>query len=134
LTEELAAFEETILVQAPPGAVVVGASISPDGKYGAALTLLPSASDYPMDDLFERVGDRWMDAGGGSGTGISWSSMSEDGSNGVIRYGDEAPPGFRQGVGRVRRARGRGSCAPRPLLFVAWDTDYHDDPRVVRFE
>ena len=93
MTKELEAFENAVVAQAAPGAVVVGGSISPDGKYGVALTLLPSARDYPMDDLVERVGDRWVDAGGGSGTGISWTSMSEDGSHGVLWYGDEAPLG-----------------------------------------
>jgi hypothetical protein len=45
--------------RAPPGAVVIGASLSPDGRYGAALTLLPSAN-YLMDDVFVRDGDRWL--------------------------------------------------------------------------
>jgi hypothetical protein len=134
MTNELAAFEETVLAQAPPGAVVVGASISPDGKYGAALTLLPSASDYPMDDLFERVGDRWMDAGGGSGTGVSWSSMSEDESNGVLRYGDEAPLGSTKAWVAYEEKEVEVPVRHGHFLFVAWDTDYRDDPRVVRFE
>jgi hypothetical protein len=134
MTDELAAFEDAVIAQAPPGAVVVGASISPDGKYGAALTLLPSASDYPMDDLFERVGDQWMEAGGGSGTGISWSSMSEDGSNGVLRYGDEAPLGSAKAWVAYEGQELEVAVRHGHFLFVAWDTDYHDDPRVVRFE
>ena len=134
MTDELAAFEDAVIAQAPPGAVVVGASISPDGRYGVALTLLPTASNYPMDDLFERVGDQWVDAGGGSGTGVSWSSLSEDGSSGVLRYGDEASPGA---VKAWVAYEGREVEVPvhnGHFLFVAWDTDYHDDPRVVRFE
>jgi len=116
MTEELQAFEDAVIVQAPPGAVVVGASISPDGKYGVALTLLPSARDYPMDDLFERVGNRWLDAGGGSGTGISWSSMSEDGSNGVLRYGDEAR--------RVPPRRGSPTKGKRSRFLCTTATSY----------
>ncbi len=50
---DLAAFESTVLDQAPPGAVVVGASLSPDGRYGAALTFLPCAN-YLMDDVLYR--------------------------------------------------------------------------------
>jgi len=45
-------FQSAALRQAPPGAVLVGSSISPDGRFAAALTLLPSANDYPMDDVF----------------------------------------------------------------------------------
>jgi hypothetical protein len=134
MTEELAAFEDAVIAQAPPGALVVGASISPDGKHGVALTLLPSASDYPMDDLFERVGDRWVDAGGGSGTGISWSSMSEDASNGVLRYGDEAPPGAAKAWVAYEGQEVEVPVRHGHFLFVAWDTDYHEDPRAVRFE
>ena len=134
MTEELEAFEDAVIAQAPPGAVVVGASISPDGKHGVALTLLPSARDYPMDDLFERVGNRWVDAGGGSGTGISWSSMSEDGSNGVLRYGDEAPLGAAKAWVAYEGQELEVPVHHGHFLFVAWDTDYHEDPRVVRFE
>jgi len=56
IVDELAAFERAVLAQPPPGAVLIGASVSPDGKYGAALTLLPSAS-YRMDDAFFRTED-----------------------------------------------------------------------------
>jgi hypothetical protein len=68
-----------------------GASISPDGAYGAAWTFLPTAG-YLMDDLFIRNGDRWDMHGGGSGGGISWSALGED-DRGVLRYGHEAPDG-----------------------------------------
>jgi hypothetical protein len=93
MAEELAALEEAALAQAPPGAVVVGASISPDGNHAVALTVLPTASNYPMDDLFEKVEDLWVEAGGGSGGGLCWTSGDEDGDLGVLRYGDEAPDG-----------------------------------------
>ena len=56
MSDELVRFEEAVLAQAPPGSIVVGSAISPDGSYGASLTILPSATDYPMDDLFERTG------------------------------------------------------------------------------
>jgi hypothetical protein len=134
MTEELEAFEDAVIAQAPPGAVVAGASISPDGKFGVALTLLPSASDYPMDDLFERVGDRWVGAGGGSGTGISWSSLLEDGSYGVLRYGGEAPLGAAKAWVAYEGQKIEVPVRHGYFLFVAWDTDLHEDPRLVRFE
>jgi hypothetical protein len=43
-SHEIDAFEKAVIAQGPQGAVLVGASISPDGRYGAALTLLPSAA------------------------------------------------------------------------------------------
>jgi hypothetical protein len=128
------ALEAAVLAHAPPGAVIVGVSVSPDRRHGASLTLLPSATDYPMDDLFERLGDRWVDAGGGSGTGISWSSISDDGSRGVLRYGGEAPPDAT--IARIAY-EGREHEVPvrhGHFLFVAWDTDFHEDPKVIAFE
>jgi hypothetical protein len=32
MTDELSAFEEAVIAQAPPGALVVRASIAPDGQ------------------------------------------------------------------------------------------------------
>jgi hypothetical protein len=64
--DEFVAFEQAVLAQAPPGALLVGASVSPDGKYGAALTLQPGAN-YQMDDVLVRRGDRWEPHSGGSG-------------------------------------------------------------------
>jgi len=123
-----------VLTQAPSGAVIVGVSVSPDGRHGASLALLPSATDYPMDDLFERVGDRWVDAGGGSGLGTSWSSLEENGSRGVMRFGDEAPPGA-----AVAHVRYEGRLYDVPVrhghfLLVVWDTDFHEDPEIVSFD
>ena len=127
-------LEAAVLAQAPPGAVVVGVSLSPDRRHGAALTLLPSATNYPMDDLFELAGDRWTAAHGGSGLGISWSSMTDDGSRGVVRFGDEAPSGAT--AARIMY-EGREHEVPvrhGHFLFVAWDTDFHEDPQVIAFE
>jgi hypothetical protein len=89
MAADLAAFESTVLDQAPPGAVVIGASLSPDSRYGAALTFLPSAN-YLMDDVLVRDGDRWQLHTGGSGGGISWAVLRE-GDRGVLRYGGQAP-------------------------------------------
>lgn len=89
--DELVAFERAVIAQAPPGSVLVGASVSPDGKYSAALTLHPGAN-YLMDDIFLRQGDHWELYEGGSGGGISWSRLGEE-DRGVLRYGGEAPEG-----------------------------------------
>jgi hypothetical protein len=78
MAADLAAFESTVLDQAPPGAVVVGASLVAGHRYGAALTFLPRAN-YLMDDVLVRDGDRWQLHTGGSGGGISWT---------VLRKGD----------------------------------------------
>ena len=75
--------------------------------------------------------------GGGSGGGISWSSLvdvstgrASDGNLGVLRYGEEAPPGATavrieyEGEHTVPVVHGH-------FLFVAWDTEFATDPRVV---
>jgi hypothetical protein len=91
--DELLAFEQAVIAQAPPGAVLVGASVSPDGTHGAALTLQPGAN-YLMDDVLVRRAGKWGMYVGGSGGGQSWSKLGQE-DRGVLRYGDEAP--------RVRR-------------------------------
>jgi hypothetical protein len=100
--------------KAPPGAVVIGASLSPDGINGAALTFLPSAN-YLMDDVFIRDGDRWQINGGGSGGGISWTALGE-GQRGVLRYGGPSSGGHVRRVGRVRGGGVQGACSIRSLL------------------
>jgi hypothetical protein len=130
---EIAHFERAVLAQGPRGAVVVGVSLSPDGRYGAALTLLPSAGNYWMDDVFIRVGDGWKIHGGGNG-GLCWSSLGEDGKTGVLRYGDEAPAGA---ISALIDYEGEQQLVPvrhGHFLYVAWDTAYREDPRVIRFE
>src|SRR6266496_3718283 len=52
------AIAEVVLADAPPGAVIVGLSIAPDGRRAAALTFLPTAN-YLMDDLYEWVDGTW---------------------------------------------------------------------------
>jgi hypothetical protein len=64
--DELLAFEQAVIAQAPPGAVLIGASISPDGTYGAALTFQPGAN-YLMDDVLVRRAGHWGTYVGGSG-------------------------------------------------------------------
>jgi hypothetical protein len=131
-SEPLAAFESAVLAPAPPGAVVVGASISPDGHYGAALTLLPTAG-YLMDDLFRHEFDRWEMDAGGSGGGISWSTLGEEG-RGVLRYGEEAPKGASAArvcyEGREHRVPVRHGY----FLLVVWDTPYAEDPSLIGFD
>ena len=132
MASDLAAFESTVLDQAPPGAVVIGASLSPDGRYGAALTYLPSAN-YLMDDVLVRDGDRWQLRGGGSGGGISWSVLGE-GDRGVLRYGGEAPEDASGAWVRYQGAEYRVPVRYGHFLFVAWDATSHENPALIRFE
>jgi hypothetical protein len=129
---DLAAFESTVLDQAPPGAVVIGASLSPDDRYGAALTFLPSAN-YLMDDVFVREGVPWQISGGGSGGGISWTSLGE-GQRGVLRYGGQAPEGASGAWVGYEGAEYKVPVRYGHFLFVAWDATSHETPALIRFE
>jgi hypothetical protein len=128
----LAAFESIVLDQAPPGAVVIGASLSRDGRYGAALTFLPSAN-YLMDDVLVRDGDRWQSYTGGSGGGISWTVLG-GGPSGVLRYGDQAPEDASGAWVRYEGAEYRVPIRYGHFLFVAWDATSHENPTLIRFE
>jgi hypothetical protein len=132
--KHIAALEEAVLAQAPPGAFVVGTSLSPDGKYAAAPTVLPAASDYLMDDVLVRSGDAWENYTGGSGGGISWTTLAGSNSVGVLRYGGEAPSGAT--VAWIGYGGSEHPVAVRHglFLFVAWNTDFHEDPKLLRFE
>jgi hypothetical protein len=132
---DLEAFEGTVLDQAPPGAVVIGASLSPDGRYGAALTYLPSAN-YLMDDVLVRDGDRWQLHGGGSGVGISWTFLGVlgEGDRGVLRYGGQAPDGASGAWVRYQGAEYKVPVRHGHFLFVAWDATSHENPALIRFE
>lgn len=132
MASDLAVFENTVLDQAPPGAVVIGASLSPDGRYGAALTFLPSAN-YLMDDVFDCDGDRWQLYTGGSGGGISWTLIGE-GDRGVLRYGGQAPKDASGAWVRYQGAEYRVPVRYGHSLFVAWDAISHEDPVLIRFE
>jgi hypothetical protein len=117
--DELLAFEQAAIAQAPPGAALVGASVSPDGNYGAALTFLPGAN-YLMDDVLVRRDEMWEPYMGGSGGGFQWSILGEE-DRGVLRYEDEAPEGT-----SVARILYQGQEYRMPVrhghfLFVAWD-------------
>jgi hypothetical protein len=134
MSDERAAFEEAVLARTPPGSVVFGSAISPDGRWGVALTILPSARSYPMDDLFECINGRWIDAGGGSGGGVGWTSLGRTGDTGVLRFADEAPARTKVALidyeGRTYRAPVREGW----FFLAVWDTAYTDEPRLLRFE
>jgi hypothetical protein len=134
MSGDLAELEEAVLAHAPQGAVVVGASISPDGTHAVALTILPTASNYPMDDRFELVESRWEEAGGGSGCGILWSSLDEGGDLGVLRYGDEAPDDAMAAWVAYEGREHRVPVRHGHFLFVSWRTSYSEEPRLLRFE
>jgi hypothetical protein len=82
----------------------------------------------------------WTSYGGGSGGGISWSSLvdvptgaASDENLGVLRFGDEVPPGA---IAVRIEYEGREHTVPvvqGHFLFVAWDTAFATDPRVVEF-
>ena len=140
VSHRYATLEEALAAEMPPmSSVVIGASLSPTGKYAAALLLVPSAGGYLADELYERDESGWASRGGGSGGGISWSSLvdvrtgtASDANLGVLRYGDEAPAGATavrieyEGEHTVPVVHGH-------FLFVAWDTEFTTDPRVVEF-
>ena len=140
VSHHYATLEEALAAEMPPmSSVVIGSSLSPTGKYAAALRLVPSAGGYLADELYECDESGWTSYGGGSGGGISWSSLVDvptgtaPGANlGVLRYGDEAPPGTTavrieyEGEHTVPVVHGH-------FWFVAWDTEFVTDPRVVGF-
>lgn len=133
MTDELAALEAAVLAHAPPGAVVGGSAISPDGRYAATLTILPSASGHPMDNLFERTDDGWTDAGGGS-AGVSWTSLDADGDSGVLRYADEAPGGATTAVIAYEGREYRAPIREGWFFLAVWNTTYTREPRLLRFD
>src|SRR6266511_3668486 len=130
--DELMAFERAVIAQGPPGAVLVGASVSPDGRWGAALTFQPGAN-YLMDDVLVRRADEREIHEGGSGGGLSWSRLGQE-DRGVLRYGDEAPEGA-----SVARIDYKGQQYRVPVrhghfLFVAWDAPPDERPTLIGFE
>jgi hypothetical protein len=131
---DLPTFERAVLAQAPPGAVLAGASLSPDGKYGAALAVLPTAGGYLMDDVLVRTSDGWENYTGGSGGGISWTNLHEADNAGVLRYGDGAPSEATAAWIRYEGSEHRVPVRHGHFLFVAWNTDLHEDPQLVGFE
>jgi hypothetical protein len=132
-------FEQAAMAQTDPDAVLVGASISPDGNYGVALTFLPGAN-YLMDDVLERRAGKWELRMGGSGGGIHWNILGEE-DRGVLRYEDEAPEGA-----SVARILYHGQEYRMPVrhghfLFVAWnvrapsrDAPAEERPNLIGFE
>lgn len=130
---ELVAFEQAVLAQAPPGALLVGASVSPDGKYGAALTLQPGAN-YQMDDVLVRRGDRWEPHSGGSGGGTSWTWLGEEEDLGVLRYGGEAPEGASGVLVNFQGKQQRVIVRHGHFLFVAWNVTFDSQPTLVGFD
>jgi hypothetical protein len=131
--DELVAFEQAVLAQAPPGALLVGASVSPDGKYGAALTLQPGAN-YLMDDVLVRKGDRWELHGGGSGGGTSWTWLGGEEDLGVLRYGGEAPEGASGVLVKLQGEQQRVIVRHGHFLFVAWNVTSDSQPTLVGFD
>ncbi|HEU5278725.1 MAG TPA: hypothetical protein VFU26_07475 [Gaiellaceae bacterium] len=131
--DDLASLENAVLQQGPRGAVLIGASVSPDKRYGATLTFLQSAN-YLMDDVFERGEHGWEQFTGGSGGGISWSLIDEDSERGVLRYGDEAPSDASVAIVSYQGQESRVPVRHGHFLFVAWQTSDDETPMLVGFE
>lgn len=131
--DDLEAFEHAALAQAPPGAVVVGASIAPDGTYGVAMTFLPSARVL-MDDTLIRVDDRWENSGATTGVGITWSSLGTE-DRGVLRLADEAPEDTSQAIVRYLGLEHRVPVRHGHFAFIAWNAPSPGEfPVVIRFD
>jgi hypothetical protein len=124
-------LEQAVLDHAPPGAVIIGADISPDRKYAVALTLLPTA-EYLMDDLFVWDG-QWEEYAGGSGGGTNWTSL-DNGESGVLRIAGEAPPGAEVVLVTYEGRRSRVPVRHGHFVFVEWNTRFAEDPLVEGFE
>lgn len=132
MEDDLASLERAALAKAPPGAVVAGSSLSPDGRYGVVLTLAGAQRDYPMDGIFARFAGRWEDHGNGGGTQTAWRSL--DGEAGVVPFADRAPEAATAAWIAYEGREVRVPVRSGYFFFVAWDTTYSDDPTIVRFE
>jgi hypothetical protein len=127
--DDLSALEHAVLAQAPPGAVVTGLSISPDGDEAAVLTYLASAN-YLIDDLFEKTPEGWKLREGGSAGGINWPG----GDTGVLRYSGEAPDGAQFALVKYELDEHRVPIRHGHFLFVAWDAPFATvNPALLRF-
>ena len=85
-----------------------------------------------MDDLFERMENQWVEAGGGSGSGVCWTSL--DGDLGVLRFADEAPPTASTAVVAYEGTEHRVPIREGWFFFAVWDRPFADHPRLLRFE
>jgi hypothetical protein len=123
-----------VLGRTPPGSVVVGSGISPDGRFGVSLTILPSASSYPMDDLFEHIDGRWVDAGGGSCGGVGWTSLGGTGDRGVLRFAGEAAAGAKVALIAYDGREYQVPIREGWFFLAVWDTANTEEPRLLGFE
>src|SRR3954469_24340354 len=126
-------LERAVLAQGPPGALLVGASVSPDGRYGTALTL-DASTRYPMDDILEWSGERWKPYSGGSGAGTSWTRLGKDGDIGVLRFAGVAPAGVSTVVVEFQGQQHRVTPRYGHFLFVAWYVGIDARPALVAME
>lgn len=130
--ESLNLLVEAVTSQAPSGAELIGAAVSPEGRVRRGGHYLPSAA-YLMDDLFECVDGRWQLHSGGS-AGVSWTSLADDGTSGVMRYVDEAPTAATAVVVMYEGTEYRVPVRHGHFLAVVWNTRYTEEPHIARFE
>jgi hypothetical protein len=132
MDDDQASFEEAALSVARPGSVLVGAAISPDGRYGVAVAILPSRSDYPMEDLFERIDGRWTSIGGGGGAALSWTAFGD--APGILRYAEPAPADARAALISYEGTVHRVAVHRGWFFFVSWNTRFTEEPILLGFE
>jgi hypothetical protein len=132
-SHDLTRFEQSVLGQVPPGALIAGSSLSPDGRFGAALTVVPSADDYLIDDVFIRVDDRWEGYTGGDGdAGSRWSPLGT-GEAGVLRYSGRAPSGASTVTVRYEGNEYEVPVRHAHFYFVSWNTSFRERPLLLNY-
>jgi hypothetical protein len=128
---DIAEFEDAIVSLNSRPIVVLGSSLSPDGRYGAALIRLPTATDYVLNTVYASTPEGWKDHTGGNGD-IQWVSLGRSG--GVMAYGGEAPH-----TATAARVLYEGVEHTVPIrhghfFFVSWDTNYDGEPTLLGFD
>lgn len=130
--DDLTGLECAVLAEAPPGALVIGASVSPAGDYGATLTFLASAN-YLMDDILIRTDSGWKGFISGSGGGVGWTSTG-GGGLGVVRFVGEAEEGASIALVEYEGREYRVPMRDGYFFFVGWNTRFTENPVLIGFE
>ena len=83
VSHHYATLEAALAAEMPPmSSVVIGSSVSPTGRYAAALRLVPSAGGYLADELYERDDSGWTSTEAGvaaASRGQAWWTSRREG-------------------------------------------------------